>query len=439
MLIATYRPVELTLADHPLVVLKQDLLSRQLGLEITLGPLDEPAIAAYLASEAGESPQALAELVYRRSEGNPLFMVGGSRLEATGRRFVYRSEGGWRLAAPIAAGIPIGVPGSLRQLIELQIGRLPEEERRALEAASVAGVCFSISVVAGAAKMSATTLEEACERVARKHQMVRAADAQRYEFVHALYREVLYGQIVPGRRSALHLKIGEGLEALHGEQPSEVASELALHFETGGAWEPAIRHLRLAAENAAGRLAHRQAVPFLQQALDLIAHLPETDRGPVEMAVLERLGIVYLGLYDGRQAVETLERLAARAADCGAIEIQVRALVYLVPVMARFSAELAFNLVDRVLPLIEKQKDPELRAEGRLTSLFWRMLSNRWDSRDTAECGEAYEEIQRIKDLAWPRLRMPTSRVSFSGVPRNTERLFGWRKKTFRCFWTRAS
>ena len=290
ILIATYRPVELTLVEHPLATLKQDLLARNLAHEIALRPLEETAIAAYLASDAGELQEALTALVYQRSEGNPLFMVAAlDWLE--GRGFVYRRDGGWRLAAPIAAGIPTGVPKNLRQMIELQIGRLAEDEQRALEAASVAGVRFSTGVVSGAASMSVASLEEACQRVASKHQMVRAVDGQCYEFVHALYREVLYGQIAPGRRSALHRSIGEGLEALHAEATNEFASELALHFEMAGAWQPAIRYLRLAAENASGRLAHRQAIPLLQQALDLTAHLPEAARGGAEMNLLEKLGI----------------------------------------------------------------------------------------------------------------------------------------------------
>jgi len=77
MLIGTYRPVDLTLAAHPLKPLKQDLLIHHLCYEIALPPLEEAEVAEYLADELGGAavPDGLAGLIYGRSEGNPLFMV----------------------------------------------------------------------------------------------------------------------------------------------------------------------------------------------------------------------------------------------------------------------------------------------------------------------------------------------------------------------------
>ena len=52
MLIGTYRPLDIALAQHPLQLVKQDLLVHQLCEEIALEPLTEAQVAEYLAIRA---------------------------------------------------------------------------------------------------------------------------------------------------------------------------------------------------------------------------------------------------------------------------------------------------------------------------------------------------------------------------------------------------
>src|SRR5208283_2031848 len=147
------------------------------------------------------------------------------------------------------------VPETLRQMIESQIDHLTSEQQRALEVASVNGVLFSASVNAIPANLDEGQFEELCDALSRRYHMVRWAGSHqfpdgsvsvRYEFTHALYREVFYHRQTPGRRAKLHLRIGERLEQLFTRHESEVAAELAGHFEQGGDWQRAIKYLRLA-------------------------------------------------------------------------------------------------------------------------------------------------------------------------------------------------
>lgn len=135
----------------------------------------------------------------------------------TQRGFVSRENGTWKLDVPLEEIDP-QVPESLRQMIEARIDRLSEEERPALEVASVAGVSFSTAVSAAGANMDMESCENSCEELSRRRQKVHSADPQhfpdgiassRYEFVHALYREVLYQRQSPGRRAKLHLRVAE--------------------------------------------------------------------------------------------------------------------------------------------------------------------------------------------------------------------------------------
>ena len=190
---------------------------------------------------------------------------------------------GWVLRVPIA-DIEIGVPERVRQMIEAQIARLRPEEQRMLEVASVAGAVFTASVCAAAANLDPEHFEALCETLARRQHLVRTAGpqqlpdgsiAQRYAFVHALYREVCYWRQAPRRRATLHRRLGEQMEVVFAARLPDVASELAYHFEAGTAWARAVMYLRLVADTAERRYAYREAAGILRHALALVDHLPE--------------------------------------------------------------------------------------------------------------------------------------------------------------------
>jgi DNA-binding winged helix-turn-helix (wHTH) protein len=224
MLIVTKQPVDVPTPDYPLKTLRQDLLVHHLCQETMLAPLTQADVAAYLAAEspAGSLPEGFAELIYRRSEGNPLFMVAALD-HMTERGQISRESEMWRIRVPLEE-IELEVPDTLRQMIEAQIDRRSVEELRALEAASVVGAQFSASDVAATMGMDAGLLEELFERLSRWSRVVRACNprqsadgsvSQGFEFVHALYREVLYRRQSPARRAKLHRPVGTGLEVAH--------------------------------------------------------------------------------------------------------------------------------------------------------------------------------------------------------------------------------
>ena len=309
MVIITKRPVDMVVPEHPLKRLKQDLLVHHLCQEITLAPLEKADVAEYLGAESpgGSLPEGFAELIHRHSEGNPLFMIAALE-HMTEHGQISRENGKWRLRVPIAE-MALEVPETLRQMIESQIDHLTSEQQRALEVASVNGVLFSASVNAIPAGLDEEKFEELCDELSRRYHMVRWAESRqfpdgtvsvRYEFAHALYREVFYHRQTPGRRAKLHLRIGERLEELFSKHEREVAAELAGHFEQGGDWQRAIQYLRLAADTAGRRFEPRQATAILEHALELVKKLPDAERAVSETGILERLAGIYAALGDIR-------------------------------------------------------------------------------------------------------------------------------------------
>jgi DNA-binding winged helix-turn-helix (wHTH) protein len=309
MLIGTYFPADIAAADRPLKALKRELLIHRLCEEIALAPLREAEVCEYLSAAPWTSAETagLAGLIYRYTEGNPLFMV--TVLEHLRDRQLIKLQGGdWTLTVPLK-DVQLRAPESLRQMIEVQIGRLTEEERRVLEAASVTGPMFSTVVCAVAANIDLDRFEELCEELARRDQIVRPGDpirfpdgamSERYEFVHSMYSEVLYTRQTAGRRAKLHLRVGAMLEALYAQDLNEAAPELAHHCECGGDWLSAIKYLQLAADNSARRFGPRQAAAILEHALDLVSRLPVSQRAELEMAILERSAAICTASLDSR-------------------------------------------------------------------------------------------------------------------------------------------
>ncbi len=403
MLIGTYRPVDVILAEHPLKALKQDLLVHQLCREIVLEPLGEADVAEYLAVESSGAslPEGLASLLYQRSEGNPLFVVAALN-HMTERGLITREKGSWQFRfAP--KGIDLEVPTSLQQMIEAQIDRLRPEEQQVLEVASLESIGrsrFGVVPRAAVTGLDPEVFENVCETLSRRHRIVRSAAPEilpdgtvsaSYEFVHVLYREVCYRRIAPARRAKLHRRLGEWVEA-HWGRVNEPAAWLASHFEQGGDWPRAIEYLQLAADTAGRRFAFRQAAEILERALELVSKLPEAERTVSEIEVLEKLAAIYAVLMVDKRAIETYEALATCAARGGLIDVEVRALIGMADPLAWNSSERALEVLERALRLSTRQEDPLLRAKAR-ARCFAKRLWQRWNPQDMEEFQSAFAEL----------------------------------------------
>jgi DNA-binding winged helix-turn-helix (wHTH) protein/tetratricopeptide (TPR) repeat protein len=405
MLVATKRPLSAAL-EHPLKALKDELLVHDLCHDIALRPLTETEIADYIAaaSPKGVSPEGLAEVLYQHTEGNPLFMVAALE-HMTKRGLADRDDRGWKLKVPLQE-IVLEVPQKLRRMIDAQIDAFSPEEQRVLEAASVEGQTFSAAVSAEAADVDREVFEDTCERLSRRQHILDSAGSQklpdgtqlsRYKFMHALYREACYRRQSPTHRAKLHLNIGNRLEALFANTLTEVAGELAYHFEAASNWTSAVRYLQIRAEIAGRRYAPREAASFLQHALELTRKLPEGERASDEIAILHNLATIYhVSLDIG--AVDLYETLADRAAHYGLMDVQMAALIDKAGTLSWISSERCLEALDRALHLCAEQTTALRQARARARCLVQRIWVGGWNSRDAEDFRKALEEIRGSVD-----------------------------------------
>ncbi len=403
MLVGTYRPTDVVVSENPVTALKQELLVHRLCSEIALQPLGQAEVGQYLALESGgaAAPEGLAELVYRYSEGNPLFMVAVLE-HMQDRGLIAVESGSWQIKAPLEQS-NLEVPESLRNLIELQIERLSAKEQRLLEGASLPSVDrerFSVAARSAVTGWEPEAFEDVCERLSRRHRILRSAGIRKfadgmasacYGFVHELYREVCYRRIPRTRRIKLHRRLGEWVEANY-KPLNEAAVALAGHFEIAGDWLRAIKYLQLSADMAGRRFEPRQAAEILTHALELVKKLPETARTVSEIEILEKLATIYVLLTDQIRAIESYEALAEGAAREGLIDVEVLALREMAWVFSWTSSQRALEIVELALSLSSRLPDPLLRARAR-ARCFAVSLWQRWNSQEAQEFHSAFAEI----------------------------------------------
>jgi predicted ATPase len=219
VLLTTYRPIDLVLAQSPLKLLKQDLQVHRLCQEIALEHLQPEDISEYLEVEFGMNslPYGLAQLIYEHSGGNALFMAAIVH-DMVKEGLIGRAEGRWRLTKALK-DIEPRVPETLQQMLELQFDQLSPAEQRVLNSASVAGEHFSVWAVTTTVDMGPEQIEALCEELSEKQQFLNALGIQKlengefsahYEFRHSFIAR-LYITGSPMRRGPNYIaRLGNG-------------------------------------------------------------------------------------------------------------------------------------------------------------------------------------------------------------------------------------
>ncbi len=254
-------------------------------------------LAALLGPDPGLAP--LTQMLVKR--GNPFFLEETVRtLVETGA--LAGDRGAYRLTRPVEA---LQVPATVQTILAARIDRLPPEEKRLLQAASVIGKDVPFALLLPIADLSDDELRGGLARLQAAELLyeTRLYPEVEYTFKHALTHEVAYGSLLHDRRRTLHARVVHALETISGDRLHEQLEPLAHHAYRAELWEKAVRYARLAGDEAGSRSAHRQVIELYQQAIHSLAHMPEA-RG----ALLQELELRQ-GLRNAQLAVGDLDSI----------------------------------------------------------------------------------------------------------------------------------
>jgi DNA-binding CsgD family transcriptional regulator/tetratricopeptide (TPR) repeat protein len=230
--------------------------------------LDQAQTEAQLVGILGAAPAAgLVKGVFSRSQGNPFFTE--------------------ELLAVVQAGSG-ELPATLRDLLRGRVAALPGPARQVLEVVAVAGREVSHRLLAAVAGLEVQELVEALQAAVGSQLLITVPGEDGYEVRHALLREVIEADLLPGERARLHALLAQTLTELADGPPAVVAAELAAHWDAAG--EPT---RALAARVQAGLAAERaHAFPEAQRHYERALQLWERVTDPGRAAGLDRVELL---------------------------------------------------------------------------------------------------------------------------------------------------
>ncbi|HUQ44202.1 MAG TPA: adenylate/guanylate cyclase domain-containing protein [Candidatus Limnocylindria bacterium] len=248
-------------------------------LALDLEPLDEASMRELLAGFVPGLAEAAVRSIVTRAEGIPLYAVETIRMLVADGRLIERPEGGFEPAGELGE---LAVPETLHALIAARLDGLDPAERSLIQDAAVLGQSFSPAGLGAVSGLEKPALDARLRTLVKSDLLVEESDPRspergQYAFVQALIREVAYSTLSLKDRRSRHLAAARFFEAL-GED--ELAGALASHYlaayratpagdEAAALATQARIALRGAAERATNLGSPRQAVAFLEQAIEI--------------------------------------------------------------------------------------------------------------------------------------------------------------------------
>jgi len=253
---------------HPILAWLAELERAPSTVVLELARLDREAVKRQLRVIGGrDAATGVVDQIWRRSEGNPLFVEELFAAEET--------EG----------------PTSVVEILLARVTRLDRSARALVDAAAVAARPVDDRLLADVLDVPEAEIDDGL-RAALDNRVLELEPAGAYRFRHELLREVVEAELLPGTRRRLHERFARRLEArpeLADTSPVGAAAELAHHFAEAGIVADAYAHSLRAATASEAVHAYADAHRHLERALALEPRLPPgTDDAEGRLALRER-------------------------------------------------------------------------------------------------------------------------------------------------------
>ena len=185
---------------------------------------------------------------------------------------------------------------------------------------------IALPVLRAAARMDDEPLVGALDEGLRTGMLDEIRDANSvYRIRHELLRRTIYERVSSFRAAALHLRVGEALEAMPEGRRDRIINELAFHFRAAAPIagnRRAVEYALEAAAQAERSLGFAEAAGRFEEALAL--GVPDL---PAEAEVRCRQGLAWHLAGRSAEALESFAAAAEAARECGDEALQARAAI----------------------------------------------------------------------------------------------------------------
>ncbi|WP_433466835.1 helix-turn-helix transcriptional regulator [Spirillospora sp. CA-128828] len=297
LIVMTYRSDELH-RTHPLRPLLAGLERLERVRRVEIGRLPRADVEALVTQLLGQTPPpGLVERIEARSEGNPLFIE--TLLDDDGT-------------------LACELPESLRDLLLAGVQRLPEETQDVLRDASGGSTRIEHALLAAVSGLDDAALTRVLRPAVAANVLV--VDGDGYAFRHALIREAVHDDLLPGEYTRLHTRYAEALE----KDPGLVSAgrlwvELSYHWMQAHDSTWALVASWRAAGEARKAVAYAERLAMLERVLQLWDKVPDAAEhiGVDHVTVMEEAAAAAdaAGEYDRGVKLVTAALKEVEAAD----------------------------------------------------------------------------------------------------------------------------
>lgn len=215
---------------------------------LELGPLSLAATISIIEAATEDAPLRPhdVEEIARRSGGNTLFLFQ-------------------LIDAVRETGTTASLPDSIEALVAADVDRLAPTDRTILRYAAVLGTTFDPELLASAVAGDVDLDDGVWTRL---DSLVEPDTGGELRFRNSLIRDTAYEGLPYRRRRALHIRVGDAIEARAGGSPDDEIGILAIHYYEGQSWDKAWRFAKEAGDRALSVYANAEATRFYERALE---------------------------------------------------------------------------------------------------------------------------------------------------------------------------
>ncbi|HEY5982381.1 MAG TPA: tetratricopeptide repeat protein [Anaerolineales bacterium] len=248
------------------VLLEDGLVDR----DVDLSALRDESVADMAREVLGQvATTQLVSVVNERAQGNPFYTE--QILHYLQEQELLQQDSTGTLQLKVAAQAT-ALPVDISAMLVSRLDKLPGPVKDVVQAASVLGRVFDISVLRRMLDRADSLQNEIA--VAEQAAVWSPLNETRFIFNHDLLRDVAYQMQLESRRKELHARAFEALRELTEGDRHRHNGALAYHSEQAGLLSEARRYLSLAGDAARDGYHNAQALDFYRRALAL---QPGTD------------------------------------------------------------------------------------------------------------------------------------------------------------------
>jgi predicted ATPase len=262
--------------------------------QLRLDPLPPVSANAFLQALLGDEPrlEPLKQLLVDRTEGNPFFLEESVRTLVEIDALVGQ-PGAYRLGQVASSS---QVPATVQAVLAARIDRLPAEEKRLVQTASVIGTEVPLPLLQAIVDLSEEGLHGGLAHLQAAEFLyeTRLFPEREYTFKHALTQQVAYQSLLTSRRQQVHGQIAHVLAERFPETADSRPELLAHHYTEAALAEHAVAFWHKAGQKASECSAYAEAMAHLRKGLEVLQTLPETTERaqrelPLQITLAESL------------------------------------------------------------------------------------------------------------------------------------------------------